>query len=275
MGLFLLAAALLTAGSIVLGVIVFAPGYAELLQKATSPVVSPAPEPVKKDAVPEPAIVTVPQIPEGASKKAAGKLLANKGLELGEVKKKASDEVEKGGVISQDPKPKSSVEKGSSVGITLSSGPKKPDPTAGGIPPSTDLYLTVPKMGLQDDYVANGVDPTTLMNGAGHSPSSGFPWQPRSNTYIASHVLGYAGTGSYLHFAQLPNMAYGDNIFLKDGNGTTYTYEVTEILQVSIYDTWVMGPTGKDIVSLQTCINPPAYDIRLVVRGDLKNVETA
>lgn len=142
-------------------------------------------------------------------------------------------------------------------------------------PSSTDMYLTVPAMGIQGDYVANGIDEATLYNGAGHAPQSGFPWQPGSNTYIASHVLGYSGTGSYLDFAQLPNMAYGDQIFLTNANGTQYTYTVSEILQVGIDQTWVINPTGEDIVSLQTCINPPAYDVRLVVRGTLTDVQPA
>ena len=78
-----------------------------------------------------------------------------------------------------------------------------------------------------------------------------------------------------MDFAALPSMAEGDEITLTDANGTTYNYVVSEILEVSIYDTWVMGPTGKNQVSLQTCINPPAYDVRLVVRGDLTSVTPA
>ncbi|AHY45593.1 Sortase family [Rubrobacter radiotolerans] len=141
------------------------------------------------------------------------------------------------------------------------------------VPPgSPELYLTVPKMGLYGDYVASGSDEATLMNGAGRVPYSGLPWQPGSNTYIASHVLGYEGTGSYLHFAALPSMTYGDEILLTDANGNEYRYSVYEVLQVSIYDTWVIEPVGESVVSLQTCINPPAYDVRLVVRGRL--VET-
>lgn len=156
-------------------------------------------------------------------------------------------------------------------------GDKKPakDEAKVPIPDSTDLYLTVPKMGRYNDYVANGIDDATLYNGAGHAPFTGFPWEPKSNVYIAAHVLGYAGTGSYLQFANLPNMTYGDKIYLTDANGTKYTYEVSEILKVSIYDTWVMNPTGKDQVSLQTCINPPAYDVRLIVRGDLVDTQPA
>lgn len=139
-------------------------------------------------------------------------------------------------------------------------------------PASSELYLSVPKMGLVDDYVVNSVDEATLTNGAGHVPETGFPWQPGANTYIASHVLGYEGTGSYMHFAALPTVTYGDEVYLSDANGNQYRYEVYEIIEVSIYETWVMEPVGADVVSLQTCINPPAYDVRLVVRGKL--VET-
>ncbi|QYJ14360.1 hypothetical protein Rxycam_00156 [Rubrobacter xylanophilus DSM 9941] len=140
-------------------------------------------------------------------------------------------------------------------------------------PPSNDLWLTVPKMGRYGDYVANTSDPAAMDQGAIKLPETGFPWQPNANTYIAAHVLGYSGTGSYLQFANLPNMTYGDKIILEDSAGTKYVYEVTEILRVTPYDVWVTNPVpGKDMVSLQTCINPPAYDMRLVVRGERVDV---
>jgi sortase A len=143
-------------------------------------------------------------------------------------------------------------------------------------PNSTDLYLTVPKMGLTDNYVANTEDPIAMDNGAIKLPSTGFPWQNNANTYIAAHVLGYAGTGSYMQFAGLPSMTYGDVIYLTDANGTVYEYAVTEILTVYPQDNWVTDPiAGKDMVTLQTCVNPPAYDQRLVVRAERTNVQTA
>ena len=144
-------------------------------------------------------------------------------------------------------------------------------------PPPVDktLYLTVPKMGRYDDVVRNDDSAWALDNGAIKLPSTGFPWQDNANTYIAGHVLGYADTGSYLQFAELPNMAEGDEIFLSDANGTTYEYRVTKILTVSPQDNWVTEPVaGKDMISLQTCINPPAYDQRLIVRGERVSVKT-
>lgn len=136
-------------------------------------------------------------------------------------------------------------------------------------PKSNDLWVTVPKMGRYDDYVANTDSNAALDQGAIKLPSTAFPWQDNGNTYIAAHVLGYPGTGSWQQFAGLPNMTYGDKVYLGDSNGTTYTYEVSEIMVVGPTDTWVTAPkAGRDMVSLQTCINPPAYDQRLIVRAD-------
>ena len=136
-------------------------------------------------------------------------------------------------------------------------------------PADNTLYLTVPKMGRYDDVVYNTNSDEAMNYGAVKLPSTAFPWQNNGNTYIAAHVLGYSGTGSLYQFANLPNMAYGDKIYLTDTNGYTYEYEVSEIFVVTPYDDWVTYPVaGRDMVTLQTCIDPPAYDQRLIVRGD-------
>lgn len=140
------------------------------------------------------------------------------------------------------------------------------------VPSSSALSLTVPSAGIQNDPVTDSVAESVLANGAGKIPSTGFPWQPGSNTYIAAHVYGYPGTGSWQQFAEIPNMSMGDQIFLTDSGGTTYEYQVSEILTVAPTDTWVAGPTGQDTVSLQTCVGP-GWSERLVVRGTL--VETS
>lgn len=290
-GLFLFASLCLIAGAFALWSFVLSPDNSgdETVNKADTPSVSQAPKPTKddagdkgkaekKDPAPKPAMVAVPDIPVGATEQEAKKLLESKDLKLGEVSKEANADTEKGGVILQNPLPDKEIKEGSAVDITLSSGPKESEEVSLAdvpAPPSSAMTLTVPKMGKSNQPIGEGVDPATLMNGPGHAPTSGYPWVAGSNTYIAGHVLGYAGTGSYLDFAALPNMTYGDTITLTDANGTNYNYTVSEILQVSIYDLWVMDPTGKDQVSLQTCINPPAYDVRLVVRGDLTSVDPA
>lgn len=135
-------------------------------------------------------------------------------------------------------------------------------------PDASMLSLTVPKMGRYNDMVMNDMSEATLDQGAGKLPGSGFPWQSGANTYIAAHVLGWEGTGSWLQFANLPNMTYGDMIYLTGSDGTVYTYEVTEILTVTPYDVWVADPVlGRDMVSLQTCVGAN-YEWRLIVRGD-------
>lgn len=136
-------------------------------------------------------------------------------------------------------------------------------------PDPSMLSLTVPKMGRYNDMVMNDMSTATLDQGAGKLPGSGFPWDPGdTNTYIAAHVLGWEGTGSWLQFANLPNMTYGDMIYLTDSSGEIYSYEVTEIMTVSPYDVWVTNPEpGRDMVSLQTCVGAN-YEWRLIVRGD-------
>lgn len=239
-----------------------------------------APEAVAK---PEPVVVKVPDIPYNATEEEAEKLLLSKGLKLGEVKKEANDEYDKGGVFWQNPLPGEQIREGKPVGITLSTGPKKEEKSDKNAssedpadPATQDLYLTVPKMGLYDNYVANTADEAVMDNGAIKLPSTGFPWQPNANTYVAAHVLGYSGTGSYMQFAGLPSMTYGDEVLLSDADGTVYKYAVSEILTVTPQDNWVTDPVaGKDMVTLQTCVNPPYYDQRLVVRAERVGVDEA
>lgn len=142
------------------------------------------------------------------------------------------------------------------------------------IPTNTALNLTVPSAGIQNDPVTNSIAESVLANGAGKLPQTGFPWQQGANTYIAAHVYGYPNTGSWQQFARVPNMSMGDQIFLTDSNGTTYEYQVSEILRVAPTDVWVTQPTGQNVVSLQTCVGPN-WSERLVVRGTLVGTSQA
>jgi sortase (surface protein transpeptidase) len=75
----------------------------------------------------------------------------------------------------------------------------------------------------------------------------------------------------------LPNLAMGDEIYLTDANGHTYTYVVSDILEVPVNDLSVTGPTGENTVSLQTCIENygdywtpgPNWNVRYIVRGTM------
>ena len=157
-----------------------------------------------------------------------------------------------------------------------------PGGTAGNIPtgvgdspPSAEaplgdtLYLTVPKIGIEDLKVYNSVSEEKLDESAIHLPDTGFPWQSGANTYLAGHRMGYFGTDSFLVFFRLNELDRGDEVILEDTAGGRYTYRVTESLVVDPEDTRVMEPVpGKSIVSLQTCTLPD-YSNRLIVRGEL------
>jgi len=143
------------------------------------------------------------------------------------------------------------------------------------IPSDTTMYLTIPALDLYDIPVLEGRTEAVLSQGVGHLPGTGFPWIVGSNTYIAGHRLGYPGTVSDHVFWGLPNLAVGDEVILEDSLGQTYTYQVSEIFEVTPNDASVTAPTGSDVVSLQTCIENygdywtpgPNWFVRYVVRA--------
>jgi len=143
-------------------------------------------------------------------------------------------------------------------------------------PADTMMSLSVPAMGISDIPVVEGTSEASLSQGAGHVPGTGYPWVPGSNTYIAGHRIGYPGTPSDHVFWNLPNLVQGDQILLTDSNGTTYTYAVSEIFEVSPTDLSVTAPTGDDVVTLQTCIEDygdywtpgPNWFVRYIVRAE-------
>jgi sortase A len=138
-----------------------------------------------------------------------------------------------------------------------------------GGPEDKTLYLTVPGLGLEDVTAYDSASEEKLKKSLVHIPATGFPWQKGANTYIAGHRLGYEGTGSYLVFYYLDQLAEGDEILLEDSAGTTYTYRVTDQLTVDPDNVEVMEPVeGKSLVSLQTCTLPD-YEQRLIVQGEL------
>ncbi len=126
----------------------------------------------------------------------------------------------------------------------------EPTPVA---PDDPTMSLSVPKLGINGAVVAGGEAGLEL----GAQLVGGAPWQPGSNTYIAGHRVGFPGTGSDHIFYSLPSMGQGDEITLTDSLGQVYTYQVSEVFAVTPYDTWVMDPTGDDMISLQVCTETP------------------
>ena len=138
-----------------------------------------------------------------------------------------------------------------------------------GGPEDKTLYLSVPKIGLEDVPVYNSTSEEALTKSAIHVPATGFPWQKGANTYIAGHRLGYPGTGSYEIFFDLNLLAAGDEITVTDAAGGRYVYSVTEQKVVDPKNVEVMNPVeGESVISLQTCTLPD-YTRRIVVQGEL------
>ncbi|WP_233451757.1 class E sortase [Rubrobacter xylanophilus] len=139
-------------------------------------------------------------------------------------------------------------------------------------PRGRELWLTVPRMERVREVPVRDAPADAeevLDRGALHVRGTGFPWEEEANVYIAGHRLGYAETGSYLQFYDLPKLRKGDKILLRDAEGTTYTYRVFRKFVVSPDAVRVMEPLpGRNIVSLQTCTLPD-YSHRLVVQGEL------
>jgi sortase A len=164
---------------------------------------------------------------------------------------------------------------------------QEPDPkkrSAIPTPRTNDLWMSIPALGLYDNYVTNSAAESAMDYGAIKLPHTGFPWQDNANTYIAAHRLGWPGTASHHQFYNLPLLAKGDVIYLGDVNGTTYTYKVTDFKEITPDETWVTTPKpGRDMVSLQTCIETfgdywtmgPNWYVRYIVQADRVSVDVA
>jgi len=250
MGLYLFGALCLALGALFVGMSVLG-ADSEPVTRAAAPAVATAPEPLVNEALVEAqARIDGQAARQAALEEAAREEAARKEAERNAAAEPAAEEQR----------------------ATEDSAPAAPV-----APADTTMYLSVPKIGIYDVPVVEGTTEASLTAGAGHLPSSGYPWVEGSNTYIAGHRLGYPGTPSDHVFYDLPKLVEGDEVLLTDSNGTTYTYAVSEILEVPVTDLSVTHPIpGRDVVSLQTCIENfgdywtegPNWLARYIVRAD-------
>ena len=136
--------------------------------------------------------------------------------------------------------------------------------------PGAIMALTIPKIGIYDAPVYDSVSYWALANGIAHNPQTSLPWSntPQRNVYLAGHRMGFRGTWSRMLFYNLDKLSKGDKVLLRDRQGRTYEYRVSEVFEVAPTDVWVMGQVrGRDMVTLQTCTFPDLQN-RLIVRAD-------
>jgi sortase A len=139
------------------------------------------------------------------------------------------------------------------------------------LPPGAIMGLTIEAMGLYGVPVINDDSQWAFDSGVVHEPETSLPWsdEPQRNVYLAAHRLGYRGTWSRLVFYNLDKLEEGDRVVLKDRDGRTYEYRVSESFVVDPTDVWVMGQVeGRDMLTLQTCTPIPSFEKRLIVRAE-------
>lgn len=133
------------------------------------------------------------------------------------------------------------------------------------------ITVSIPKLGLEDIEVPTADSQVALdQEGIIHLKNTGMPWQDGSNTVVVGHALGYMRTKIPYAFYELDTMKPGDEIIVKNLAGKEFTFKVYDLLTVRPEDYWVTYPIpDKTVISLQTCTPIPAFDKRLIVRGEL------
>lgn len=137
---------------------------------------------------------------------------------------------------------------------------------------SGDLRLIIPKLDV-DEFILNGVDEQTLLQGEGLYDYAQLPGEGRSNTSIAGHRNWIRGGKITLDqpFSFLDTLAEGDYLYLVYGeNIYQYLFEYQEVVEP---DDW--GPiykTDHSCVTLTTCTPVGVSDHRLIVRGALVDI---
>lgn len=142
-----------------------------------------------------------------------------------------------------------------------------------------DLWLEIPSQELKMRIVGvpkvNGEwDVTWLWTDAGYLEGSAFPTHT-GNTVLTGHVT--FPTGLPGPFSNISKLKWGDRILIR-AFGSTYTYEVKDVLSVKPTDTTsVFQHEENDWISLVTCkqfdLKAQTYQQRLLVRAVLVSVE--
>ena len=150
--------------------------------------------------------------------------------------------------------------------IDAANGPRHYDMPAGAI-----MSLTIDTIGIYGAPVFDSASLVALAKGVAHLPDTSLPWSPtpQRNVYLAGHRMGFRGTWSRMIFYNLDKLGKGDRIVLRDRQGRTYKYRVSETFVVDPTDQWVTGHIrGRDMLTLQTCTPIPTFEKRLIVRAE-------
>jgi len=119
-------------------------------------------------------------------------------------------------------------------------------------------FLSIPRIGMSDDVIVEGVGTDQLRQGPGHYPGTPLPGQP-GNVAIAGHRTTYAAP-----FYNLNELKTGDPITIQTVLGT-FLYLVTQSTTVPPTDSAVLDSTGPSELTLTTCNPRYSANQRLIV----------
>lgn len=123
-------------------------------------------------------------------------------------------------------------------------------------------FLTIPKIGVDDVVVYEGVDRETLKSGPGHMERTPLPGQP-GNAVLSGHRTTYGRP-----FFDLDLLEVGDPVEVRTATGT-HVYEIREMEVVLPVDVWVTDPRPGGWLTLTTCNPKFSARERLVVWAEM------
>jgi sortase A len=129
-------------------------------------------------------------------------------------------------------------------------------------------FLSIARIGMNNDAIVQGVGTDQLREGPGHYPGTPLPGQA-GNVAIAGHRTTYAAP-----FYNLDQLRVGDPIVIQTVQGT-FHYAVTQTSSVSPSDSAVLDDTPTAELTLTTCTPRYSSSQRLIVVADLQSSQPA
>ncbi len=123
-------------------------------------------------------------------------------------------------------------------------------------------FMNIPKIGIEDLVLYEGVDLGTLKSGPGHMPDTPLPGQA-GNSVISGHRTTYGRP-----FFDFDLLEVGDRIEVQSATGV-HVYEVRELQVVLPTDVWVTDPRPGGWLTLTTCNPKFSARERLIVWAEM------
>ncbi|RUR38116.1 class D sortase [Clostridium perfringens] len=120
--------------------------------------------------------------------------------------------------------------------------------------------LNIPKINLEIGII-EGVSYEDIKYVVGHFPGSPMPGE-KGNFSIAGHRISYFGQA----FKDIDKLEKGDKVKVIY-NGKEYTYEVTDMYEVTPNETEALNPTKDATITIVTCTTDAKN--RVIVKGKL------